>query len=115
MTSAVGQFTARVCVNFIILLLPIAKERDTMQYYLSYNKSLGQRGRKHQQMLIIIRGQKIQYLILSFDQGGFMGKMVDKTFIPEDPMSCLLPFVNIAHTWYSDIHALPVGSACKNK
>lgn len=58
---------------------------------------------------------EIQYLILSFDQGGFMGKMVDKTFIPEDPMSCLLPFVNIAHTWYSDIHALPVGSACKNK
>lgn len=58
MTSAVGQFTARVGVNFIILLLPIAKEWDTMQYYLSYNKSLGQRGREHQQMLIIIRGQK---------------------------------------------------------
>lgn len=57
-TSAVGQFTARVCVNFIILLLPIAKEWDTMRYYLSYNKFLGKRGRKHQQMLIIIRGQK---------------------------------------------------------
>lgn len=52
---------------------------------------------------------EIQYLILSFDQEGFMGKMVDKNFIPEDPMSCLLPFVNIAHTWYSDIHALHAG------
>lgn len=57
-SAAVGQFTARVCVNFIILLLPIANEWDTMQYYLSYNKSVGQRGGKHQQMLIIIRGQK---------------------------------------------------------
>lgn len=58
---------------------------------------------------------EIQYLILSFDQGGFMGKMVDKTFIPEDPVSCLLPFVNITHTWCSDIHALHAGNAWKNK
>lgn len=52
---------------------------------------------------------EIQYLILSFDQGGFMGKMVGKTFSPEDPMYCLLPFVYIAHTWCSDIHVLHAG------
>lgn len=52
---------------------------------------------------------EIQYHILSFDQGGFMGKLVDKTFIPEDPMSCLLPIVNITHTWCSDIYALHEG------